>query len=242
MSSPRNPAPDSHPDSHPGSAPDSHPDSLPETLPGSLPDPVADPPTPPRDQAFAQSWRARILATPPLILPARQYVYPRPVPGEEDALGRGALLLEVTPPRTEPPNPGSFLATCALGFQDPALPSGIFACPRPEDLLAVAGGYAYLIDTHAPERCLHLPLRPVTQVLSAPADGLILLAGFHHVLALDAGGVRWQSARLSWEGVTMTAIHDGALHGLGWNLHTDREVPFRIDLLTGAHQGGGFTE
>ena len=194
------------------------------------------------EDTFAQSWKARMLATPPLILPARQYVYPRPVPGEEDALGRGALLLEVTPLGTEPPHPGSFLATCARGFQDPALPSGIFACPRPNHLLALAGGYAYLIDTHAPERCLHLPLRPVTQVLSAPDAGLILLSGFHHVLALDAIGVRWQSARLSWEGVSMTTIRDGALHGLGWNLHTDREIPFRIDLLTGAHHGGGFTD
>ena len=194
------------------------------------------------EDAFARRWSARILATPPMILPTRQYVYPRQVPGEEDALGRGALLLEVTPLRPEPHNAGSFLATCARGFQDPALPSGIFACPRPEDLLALAGGYAYLIDTHAPERCLHLPLRPVTQVLAAPTEGLLLLSGFHHVLALDANGVRWQSARLSWEGVSMTEVRDGALHGLGWNLHTDREVPFRIDLLTGVHQGGGFTD
>ncbi len=211
--------------------------------PGNDPaNPAGDPVPISADKAFAQSWRARILATPPMILPARQYVYPRSIPGEEDALGRGALLLEVTPLGIEPPHPGSFLATCALGFQSPALPSGIFACPRPTDLLALAGGYAYLIDTRAPEHCLHLPLRPVTQALAAPADGLMLLAGFHHVLALDAGGVRWQSARLSWEGVTMTAVRDGALSGMGWNLHTDREVPFRVDLLTGAHQGGGFTD
>lgn len=202
--------------------------------------PPQDPRQSPRDKPFAQSWRARILAMPPLILPARQFVYPRRIPGEEDALGRGALLLEVTPLQAGQPSGGTFLATCARGFQDPALPSGIFACPRPQDLLALAGGYAYLIDAHAPEHCLHLPLRPVTQVLSAPAEGLILLAGFHHVLALDANGERWHSARLSWEGVTMTEVRDGALYGTGWNLHTDREVAFRIDLLTGAHQGGGF--
>jgi hypothetical protein len=53
--------------------------------------------------------------------------------------------------------------------------------------------------------------------------------------------LRWQSARISWEGVTMTEIRDGHLHGTGWNLHTDREVPFSIDLATGAHEGGGFT-
>jgi hypothetical protein len=66
------------------------------------------------------------------------------------------------------------------------------------------------------------------------------MAGFHHVLALDAAGIRWQSARLSWEGITLTEARDGRLHGLGWSLPADREVPFSIDVITGQHEGGGF--
>jgi hypothetical protein len=184
---------------------------------------------------FPRSWTARILTAPPLIAPARQFVYPQYVPGEEDAMGRGALLLDVKPSAG-----ANFLATCALGFRDPSLPTGVFACPRADDLLALAGGYAYLVDTLSPERCLHLPMRPVAQILAAPTAGLILLAGFHHVLAVDAAGIRWQSARLSWEGVTMTHVDDHQLYGTGWNMRTDREVPFSIDLATGAHTGGGF--
>jgi hypothetical protein len=184
---------------------------------------------------FPQTWTARILTTPPLIAPARQFTYPLHVPGEDDAMARGALLLDIKPAAA--PN---LLATCALGFRDPSLPTGIHACPRPDDLLALAGGYAYLIDTQQPTRCLHLPLRPVTAVLPAPDAGLILLAGFHHVIALDANGLRWQTARLSWEGITLTEVRDGQLHGLGWHMHTDRELPFTVDLTTGAHEGGGY--
>jgi hypothetical protein len=187
--------------------------------------------------AFAHTWSVQVLAQPPLIAPVRQFVYPHFVPGEEDALGRGALLLNVKPPAG-----GAFLATCALGFRDPVLPSGVFACPRADDLLAVAGGYAYLIDTLAPERCVHLPLRPVTQVLQAPEAGLILLAGFHHVAAVGADGLLWQSARLSWEGVTLTEVRDHQLHGMGWSLPANRELAFTVDLATGEHRGGGFEE
>jgi hypothetical protein len=185
--------------------------------------------------AFPHSWSAEVLAQPPMIAPARQFIYPQRVPGEDDALARRALLLNVMPAHG-----GLFLATCALGFRDPAMPSGIFSCPRAGDLLAVAGGYAYLIDTLAPERCLHVPLRPVTEVLPVPEVGLIVLAGFHTVAALDANGLRWQSARLSWEGVKLSEVRDGKLHGTGWNMHTNREVPFVVDLATGAHEGGGF--
>lgn len=186
--------------------------------------------------AFSSSWSAEILRTPPLIAPARQFTWPQQVAGEEDALARGALLLMVKPAAG-----GNFLATCALGFRDPSLPSGVWACPRPDDLLAVAGGYAYLADTRSPERCQHLPLRPVTSVLPAPEANLILLAGFHTVAALGASGLLWETARLSWEGVTLQEVREGQLQGLGWNMHTDREVPFAVDLTTGAHAGGGFT-
>ena len=190
--------------------------------------------------AFPKTWEARLLPELPLIIPARGFVYPLHIPGEEAAMGRGALLLDV-----KPANGTNFLAQCALGFLDPSLPTGLFTCPRADDLLAIAGGYAYLVDTLAPERCLHLPLRPVTKILSAPDPdgqaGLILLAGFHNIIAIDSNGLRWQSARLSWEGVTMIEVRDGHLHGTGWNMRTDREVPFSIDLATGQHEGGGFS-
>ena len=186
-------------------------------------------------ESFPKTWAARILTAPPLIAPALQYVYPQHIPGEEDAMNRGALLLDVKPAAA-----ANFLATCALGFREISLPTAIFACPHPDHLLAVAGGYAYVIDTLAPDHCVHLPLRPVTQILSAPSAGLILLAGFHNVLALDANGLRWQSERLSWEGISLTHTDAHHLHGTGWNLHADRDVPFTVNLLTGEHEGGGF--
>jgi len=189
------------------------------------------------EEGFLYNWTARTLSKPPLIAPVRQFTYPLHVPGEEDAMARGALLLDI-----KPMIGGSFLATCALGFRDEALPTGVFACPRHDDLLAVAGGYAYLIDTLNPDRCVHLPIRPVTQILAAPANGLLFLAGFHNVVAIGANGLRWQSGRLSWEGVTLSGVHEGRLHGTGWNLHTDAEVPFTLDLESGAHEGGGFED
>jgi hypothetical protein len=151
-------------------------------------------------------------------------------------MARGAMLVEV-----KPATGGVFLATCALGFREASLPSGVFACPRADDLLAVAGGYAYLVDTLRPERCVHVGLKPVTTIVAADDDALLLLAGFHNVVAIGAEGVRWESGRLSWEGVTVGEVKAGRLHGTGWDMRSDREVAFEIDLRTGAHTGGGFS-
>ena len=186
-------------------------------------------------QEFPHNWSVEILKTPPLIAPARQYVYPQQVAGEEDALARGALQLMV-----HPASGGTFLATCALGFTDPAMPSGVFACPNAVQMCAVAGGYAYIIDTAQPERSTHIALKPVVEVKTLVAQELLLFVGFHSMTAWGRDGLAWESARLSWEGVRITSIDGDLLHGTGWNLLTDQEVAFSVNLLTGQHQGGGF--
>ena len=187
-------------------------------------------------QDFPHNWSADILTTPPLIAPARQFIYPKQIAGEEDTLARGALQLLV-----HPANGGTFLATCALGFTDPAMPTGVFTCPSPSEMCAVAGGYAYIIDTAQPEHCTHIGLKPVVEMKTLVIQTLVLFIGFHSIVAWGRNGLAWESARLSWEGVRIANIEGNVLHGTGWNLITDREMSFSLDLLTGQHKGGGFT-
>ena len=82
-----------------------------------------------------------MLAARPPILPRRHFVYP----AEVEEVERGALELMVRPAAGE-----AFLATCALGFASPAVPTGVWSCPDPAMVCAVAGGYGYMIDSRAP--------------------------------------------------------------------------------------------
>jgi hypothetical protein len=184
---------------------------------------------------MTRNWTAEILTKPPLIAPVRQFTYPQQIAGEEDALARGALQLMV-----RPATGGAFLAICALGFTDPSMPTGIFPCPRPEEMCAVAGGYAYIVDTTHPESCIHIAMKPVVEVRSLPEQNLLLFSGFHTIIAWGEQGLAWRTAKLSWEGLRIIGIEGNTLHGFGWNLMTDKEVAFSVDLLTGQHQGGGF--
>jgi hypothetical protein len=176
------------------------------------------------DASFPRRWQAEILPARPLILPSRHFVYPR----EAEEVERGALEVLVRPQHRQP-----FLATCALGFRDPAVPTGLWAAPNPDELCAVSGGYAYLIDTTAPERFAMISFRPVLQVLPAPKQEMLLFIGHRTILAWGRGGPAWQSKKLSDEGVTVTGLTGGMLHGRGWDLFTDRETEFALDLQTG---------
>jgi hypothetical protein len=181
------------------------------------------------DLAFPRTWTVEVLEKRPLIAPSRQYVYPQQV----EEVERGALELLVKPASGDP-----FLATCALGFADPNAPTGVWSCPGPDWLCALSGGYAYLIHTLQPERWSQIPYRPVLGVRALQEQQLLLFVGHHSILAWGGDGEAWQTPRLSWEGIEITDIVGDTLCGLGWDLITDKDVPFAIDLKTGEHTGG----
>jgi hypothetical protein len=179
--------------------------------------------------AFQHNWKVDVLEKRPLIAPTRQFVYPQQV----EEIERGALELLIKPAHGE-----TFLATCALGFADPSAPTGVWSCPHPDQLCAVSGGYAYLIDTLHPEQSTMIPYRPVLKVQALSEQQLLLFIGHHSILAWGHDGKAWESARLSWEGIEITEIVGDTLCGLGWDLMTDMDVAFAIDLKTGEHTGG----
>ena len=184
---------------------------------------------------FEGDWKAEVLSAPPLIAPARQYVWPMRIAGEEDALARGALNVMVRAAG------GSYLVTAALGFRDPTMPSGVFACPCRDEICVVAGGYAYLASAGEPERVTLLEMKPVVALLPVEEERLLLFVGFATVLAWGGEGRAWETARLSWEGLRIVGVEGGVLRGFGWDLMRDLEVEFTVDLSTGLHTGGAWS-
>jgi len=180
--------------------------------------------------SFAHNWTTEVLDRPPLVRPVRHFVYPRHV----EEVERGALEVMVRPHSVAGPQQ-AFLATCALGFADPAAPTGVWSCPDPAWLCAVAGGYAYLIDTADPLRWEQVAYRPVLEVRPLVEQGLLLFAGHHSITAWGIHGKAWESARLSSEGVQIVDVKGWRLTGLGWDMTSDRDLEFSLDLHTGAH-------
>ena len=210
--------------------------AAPNPEPASAPAPIID-------LSFPHRWLAEILSARPIILPARHFVYPRNAEKVESGalevlirVGAQCLASETWESKsaqsahqaTQP-----FLATCALGFRDPAVPTGLWSAPNPEEICAVSGGYAYLINTAQPDRFTMIPYRPVLEVLPASAANLLLFAGHRTILAWGSTGQAWESEMLSDEGITITAIEDKFLRGIGWDMRTDKEMPFALDLRTG---------
>jgi hypothetical protein len=180
------------------------------------------------DLTFPHEWQATVLERRPLITPARHFVYPR----EVEEVERGALELLVRPTSRD----AEFLATFALGFADPAVPTGVWSCPDARWLCAVAGGYAYLVNTVEPQRWEMVEYRPVLAVTPILSQKLLLFTGHQSITAYGLDGKVWESSRLSWEGVKIVEIRDDTLIGLGWDLISDKEFEFELNLQSGEHK------
>lgn len=53
----------------------------------------------------------------------------------------------------------------------------------------------------------------------------------------NASGLRWQTSRISWDGIEELRLEQHRLKGVAFD---PRRVPFEVDLLTGEVAGGAY--
>jgi hypothetical protein len=208
--------------------------------------------------AFPHNWTAEALPNRPMILPNRHFVYPE----EVEEVERGALEVLIQPRPGEPPflatcalgfrDPSAptgiwsmphpdWLCAVAGGYAylidvtDPRQ----FTMVRYRPVLNVVHSFPEKLDSSADEQdkaSANLKINnppSKSDDLSSSSDGLLLFVGHHSILAWGRDGEAWESDRLSWEGITIDRIEGKILHGQGWDMMTDKDIPFSLDLSTG---------
>jgi len=179
---------------------------------------------------FPHNYEIKVVQSHALMHPVEKlYQYPA-VLEEGD---RSGLYLRVAPGKSD-----AWMGFFAKGFDSPEVARGVFSCPDPDWLCAVANGYAYAVDAAKPERWIQVEQRPVVEIRSVPELKLLLFTGFTSITGLGESQRLWTTERLSWEGISISDIQGSRLHGMGWDAITDQEVSFEVDLLTGESKGG----
>jgi len=182
------------------------------------------------DFTFPRNYEVRILEAAPHVHPIEK-LYHYPVELEEG--DRSGAYVRVTP-QSGPAWVGFF----ALGFDSDQVVSQLCSTPDPESFCVVVSGYAYVVKAGNPEQWLRVGQSPVVNLRVLSPQGLMLFVGFTSITALGGSGIAWTTERLTWEGLTITAIDGDKLLGRGWDALADKEVPFEVDLKSGKHAGG----
>jgi hypothetical protein len=112
--------------------------------------------------------------------------------------------------------------------------SRALSTPNPDQLCVVSGGAAYVVKAGSPERWQRLDFFPVTGACALIGNGLLILATFHKLAALNAEGLAWESPRVCWDDLRITRAVGERIEGTGYDpTNTPSEMHFSVDTKTG---------
>jgi hypothetical protein len=154
-------------------------------------------------------------------------------PGATSIGGRDGLNVHVIPHQGE-----EWVGTFAAGGYGPKTVSEVCSTPNPTKLCVIAEGQGYIVDVEHPDSCDSVTIFPVLAVRSSAKHRLLIFANHTELLAVGAEGIAWRTARLSWDSLKLTSMNDDELCGVFWDIRSESEQSFAVNLANGTHTGG----
>jgi hypothetical protein len=116
---------------------------------------------------------------------------------------------------------------------------GALLHPDGHTVIVVSGGQAYHIDPES-RRLLRQFGGAIADVVQDRARGLLVFSDGIRLWAMDVGGERWQTERISWDGIRDLAIDGEVVIGEAYDPMCDRWSSFSVSLETGTVRGGTY--
>lgn len=154
-------------------------------------------------------------------------------PGATAAGGRDGLNVHVIPHRGE-----EWIGTFAAGGFGSRSVTEACRSPNSRKLCVVSEGQGYIIDVECPEIYDDVPIFPILALRSSSKHRLLIFANHTEILAVSAEGVAWRTARLSWDSMQLTSMSEDELCGVFWDMRSESEQCFTVNLINGEHTGG----
>lgn len=141
---------------------------------------------------------------------------------------------------------GTLVAVCSRGAPDwvgvfafggTGL-TALFSTPDPRALLVVSRGAGYHVQVGNPPTVTGLRFFPILDARPVPERNLIILVSHTRIAAIGPNGLLWRTQRISWDGISITAIGRQYIEGESWDPKTSVRPGFRVDIDSGEHTGG----
>ena len=149
--------------------------------------------------------------------------------------GHDGLIVQVSPDSGD-----SWIGIFAFGTLTQKGKSGLYSWPDPKSLCVVSNGRGYLVRADDPTKHDVIKVDPVLDVIPVAAKNLVVFANFTELVAYGEPGLEWESERLSWDGIKLTGVTGDWIEGKVWNPRIEAEVGFRVNLMSGEHEGGAW--
>ena len=157
-------------------------------------------------------------------------------PGGTPEGGQDGLIVDVSPRTAQ-----SWIGIFAFGKLAPKGRDGLYTWPDPRVLCVVSRGHGYLVRVDEPAKYETIRVNPILDVIPVASRRIVVFANYTELVAYGEAGPVWVSDRLSWDGITITAVTHEYIEGKVWDPRDEADVAFRVDLTNGRHEGGSVT-
>ncbi|UCG32358.1 MAG: hypothetical protein JSU68_11905 [Phycisphaerales bacterium] len=108
-------------------------------------------------------------------------------------------------------------------------------------MIVISSGQGYVVDPEDRKSIEFLGCTYETVHLQQELN-LLVLGTSADFEAVGHRGREWRTRRVSWDGMRNLAVIGCELHGEAWSALDDCWRPFRIELRSGAVEGGAYHE
>lgn len=154
-------------------------------------------------------------------------------PGARSDGGNDGPIVLVTPSSAE-----RWVGIFAFGHHGPSGTSCIYAFPDPDVICVVSSGDGYLVNVNVPTNWRQIEVYPICEVIPFPGQNIIVFVSHTDMTAFGAHGVVWRTKRLAWSGMKITNVTPASIKGETWDIRSDANIAFSVDVRTGCHHGG----
>jgi hypothetical protein len=102
------------------------------------------------------------------------------------------------------------------------------------EVCVIASGAGYIVRADDPRQWQPVRCIPIRNAIAIPEQDLIVFADFTRLVAYGPDGPKWESARLSSDGLEDISVHDDRLLLTGWDAATQRHKRIAVRIADGS--------
>jgi hypothetical protein len=149
-------------------------------------------------------------------------------PGGSEVSGRDGPLLKVVPFAGD-----AWIGAFASGHSSQSL-NRVMSCPNPDEMCVIASGIGYIVQVDDPANCKRVRPDPVCDARAIVDCGLLILSDFTSVVAYGPDGFKWESLRVSSDGIEMVDVAEGRLSLVAWSAPEQAKIRVTLSLDDGS--------
>lgn len=150
------------------------------------------------------------------------------IPARSQRGGQDGVTLRVVPRRGNP-----WIGHFAFGDPSGQSCTRVLSCPNADELCIVSSGSGYIVNANDSTRWQVVRAIPVRDVQVAMDMRLLIFADFTKLVAYDEAGLKWESPRLSSDGIERFEVTFREATIVGWSAAEQRKRRVTVDLATG---------